>query len=194
MTVKTKAEIVFEEFCNSNSIRWEKIREGESRTPDYRIYLGGELVFVEIKQIEKDENFGTESSSRTVGSHIRRRIFSARKQVQAGSNEGAPSVLLVYNNLDPWQGFGTEQHDFIDAMYRERTVVFDKDKNTITDSFQGENQSLQENKNTSFSAVGLLYKTKDRAGVHVYENVFAKNPLDFAKIPKCIEVTRIEIE
>ncbi len=194
MTVKTKAEIVFEEFCNLNSIRWEKIKEGESHTPDYKIYLGGELVFVEIKQIDKDENFGTESSSRTVGSHIRRRIHSARKQVQAGSNEGAPSVLLVYNNLDPWQGFGTEQHDFIDAMYGERTVVFDKDKNTITDSFQGGNRSLEENKNTSFSAVGLLYKTKDRAGVHVYENVFAKNPLDFSKIPNCIEVTRIAIE
>lgn len=102
--------------------------------------------------------------------------------------------LLMYNNLDPWQGFGTEQHDFIDAMYGERTVVFDKKKNTITDSFQEGNRSLEENKNTPFSAVGLLYKTKDRAGVHVYENVFAKNPLDFSKIPNCIEVTRIEIE
>ena len=194
MTVKTKAEIVFEEFCNSNNLRWEKIKEGENRTPDYKIYLGGELVFVEIKQIDKDENFGPESSSRTEGSHIRRRIHSARKQVQVGSNEGAPSVLLVYNNLDPWQAFGTEQHDFIDAMYGERTVVFNKDINAITDSFQGRNRSLEEEKNTSFSAVGLLHKRKDKAGVHVYENVFAKNPLDFSKIPNCIEVTRIKIE
>ncbi|MDQ7838950.1 MAG: hypothetical protein RDU59_10735 [Thermodesulfobacteriota bacterium] len=194
MTIKTKAEIVFEEFCNSNSIGWEKIKEGESRAPDYEIYLGGELVFVEIKQIDKDENFGIESCSRTVGSHIRRRIQSARKQVQAGSNEGAPSVLLVYNNLDPWQMFGTEQHDFIDAMYGERTVVLDTDTNAITDSFQGGNRSLEENKNTSFSAVGLLYKKEDCAGVHIYENVFAKNPLEFSKVPNCIEVTRIEIE
>jgi hypothetical protein len=194
MTVKTKAEIVFEEFCDANSIRWEKLKEGESRTPDYKINLGGETVFVEIKQIDKDENFSTESSHRTVGSHIRRRIHSARKQVQAGSREGAPSVLLVYNNLDPWQAFGTEQHDFIDAMYGQRTVVFDKEKNTITDSFQGGNQSLEGDKNTSFSAVGRLYIAKDRAGVHVYENVFAKNPLNFSEIPNCIEVTRIKIE
>lgn len=52
MTVKTKGETIFEEFCNLNNIRYEKIPEGKSPTPDYRIFvLNNELIYVEVKQI-----------------------------------------------------------------------------------------------------------------------------------------------
>jgi hypothetical protein len=43
-------------------------------------------------------------------------------KVQYGAKQGIPSVLLVYNNLDPLHLFGTEDHDFIAAMYGEYTL------------------------------------------------------------------------
>ena len=52
-----------------------------------------------------------------MGDHIRSKIAEARRQVQYGAKQGIPSVLLVYNNLDPIHLFGTEDQDFISAMY-----------------------------------------------------------------------------
>lgn len=193
MTIKTKAESIFEEFCALNNILWEKIPEGEQPTPDYRVVLNDQTVLVEVKQIDKDDNFSNVSGSRTVGSHIRKKIEQARKQAQAASNTATSFILLVYNNLDELQMFGTEQHDFVDAMYGERTLEFDTCTNTITDSFQGRNRSFRDNKNTSFSAVGYLKKTQRGPEIQIYENIFAENQLDFSKIPNCIEATRIDV-
>ena len=194
MTVNTKAEAIFEEFCTLNSISWEKLQESEQPTPDYRVDLNGRTVLVEVKQIDEDDNFSNVSGSRTVGSHIRRKIEQARKQAQAASNTATPFILLVYNNLDELQMFGTEQHDCVDAMYGERTLEFDTSTNAVTDSFQGRNRSFRNDKNTSFSAVGYLKKTRRGIEVQICENIFAENQLDFSKIPNCIEATRIDVD
>lgn len=177
-----------------NSIAWKKIGEGEQPTPDYEVLIIDQTILVEVKQIDKDDNFSKEFGLRSVGSHIRKRIGQARRQAQTASNKGSPFILLVYNNLDKMQLFGTEQHDFVDAMYGETTIVFDKTKNTITDSFQGRNRSLGDEKNTSFSAVGNLRKTHSGIEVQIYENIFAQHKIDFSKLPTCINVTRIEVE
>jgi hypothetical protein len=188
------AETIFEEFCALNGISWDKIPVGEEPSPDYRVVFNGQTVLVEVKQIDKDANFSRTSSSRTVGSHIRKKIEQARKQAQAASNSATPFILLVYNNLDELQMFGTEKHDFVDAMYGERTLELDTRTNTITHSFQGRNRALRDDKNTSFSAVGYLNKTQRGIEVLIYENIYAENRLDFLKIPKCIETTRIEFD
>ncbi|MCI0557886.1 MAG: hypothetical protein MN733_05280 [Nitrososphaera sp.] len=194
MTAKTEAESIFEEFCALNSIACKKIGEGEQPTPDYEVLINEQTILVEVKQIDEDDNFSEKSGSRRVGSHIRKKIEQARKQAQTASNEGKPFILLVYNNSDKMQIFGTEQHDFVDAMYGETTLVFDKTKNAITDSFQGRNRSLGDEKNTSFSAVGNFSKTHRGIEVRIYENIFAKHKLDFSKLPTCIESMRIEVE
>lgn len=194
MIEKTESEKVFEEFCDLNKIQWEKIKEGENTSPDYKAIFNGDIVYVEVKQIDKDDKFSVHSNSRIVGSHIREKIKEARKQVQVGSNQGAASILLIYNNLDGLQMFGTQQHDFITAMYGEITLTFDKKENRFTDSYYGRNHSFSDEKSTYFSAVGFLYRTKESVGIRLYENVFAKNKLDFSKIPDCIEVIKIALE
>ena len=198
MTTKTVAEEVFEEFCDSNNIACEKITEGSEATPDYKLTLNGVCVVVEVKQIDKDEDFNSKVSvcTRTVGSHIRNKIHDTRirKQLKNSSTDDIPTVLLVYNNLDPLQMFGTEPHDFVSAMYGELTVVLNPKDKIIEDSFHGRNPSFRANKNTSFSAVGHLYKTKSGLGVNLYENIFAKNPLNLSLLPGCFEVTRIALE
>ena len=198
MTAKTEAEALFEEFCNSNNIACEKVIEGPEATPDYRVTLNGLCVVVEVKQIDEDDDFSTKNgvSTRTVGSHIRNKIHDVRKrkQLKAAANLGIPAILLVYNNLDPMQAFGTEPHDFIAAMYGELTVVLNANTNRITDSYHGRNRSFAAGKNTSFSAVGGLYRTEKGSAIRIYENIFCeKNRLDFSLLPNCIEVTRIEL-
>lgn len=194
MTKKTKAESVFEGFCAKNDILCEKIPEDEQPSPDYRVFFNGQAVLVEVKQIDGDNNFSGVSGSRTVGSHIREKIKQARKQAKAALRSATPFILLVYNNLDKLQMFGTERHDFIDALYGEKTLTFDISENAITNSFQGRNSSLRDDKNESFSAIGTLKEIQRGVEIQVYENIYAENPLDFSKIPNCIEASRIVVE
>lgn len=192
MTIKPKAESIFEEFCNLNDIPCQKIPEGMKATPDYKVILNGKAVFVEVKQIDADDDFTNEGASRTLGSHVRAKINEARKQLKVALDQGIPAILLVYNNLDSLQAFGTEQDDFRAAMYGEPTVVLNLDENRITDSYEGRNRSFREGKNTSFSAVGCIKQTKEGPTVLIYENIFSDNPLDFLSLPNCIEAVRIK--
>ena len=193
MTIKTRSEYIFEEFCKKNNLQWEKIAERDEPTPDYKVFLNAETVIFEIKQIDKDDGFTETGSSRTVGDHVREKINEARKQLKFASRDSFPAILLIYNNLDPMQMFATEQHDFISAMYGELTVRIDLEENMIKDSYQGRNQALRHNKNTSFSAVGKLYQADAGPKVLIYENIFSENKLDYSSLPKCIEAMRIEL-
>ena len=194
MSHKTPSEKLFESFCKLNGISWARVPASSGRTPDYSLSIGGREIFVEVKQIETDEAFGTAdgTSSRTVGAHVRRKISDARKQVQARSLAGAPCVLLVHNNLDPFQMFGTEPHDFLAAMYGEMT--FQLRKGELGDSFYGRNASLGAEKNTSFSAIGHLRSSSTGPHVKLFENAYARHALDFQAFPKSIEFVRVEVE
>ena len=192
MTTKTESEVLFESFCDSHKISWEVVPVADSSTPDYLVSLNGEAVYFEVKQIDSDQEFSREGPSRrTIGAHIRQKILDSRKQVQVAKKAGAPGVLLVYNNLDPFQAFGTEPHDFVSAMYGEMTVVLKSRK--ITDSFQGRNSMLRGNQNTSFSAVAHMRRALKGPTICVYENVFSKNPLNYISLPQCFDVIRIEV-
>ena len=193
MTSKPKAETLFESFCESHAVSWERVPVEKTRTPDYVVSSNGQRIYFEVKQIDEDDNFKMPGgvSSRTVGSHIRQKILDSRKQVQVGAKRGAPSVLLVYNNLDPMQIFGTEQHDFIAAMYGEMTVEL-KDSR-IVDSYHGRNSLLRDDHNTSFSAVGHLRYSATDPIVRLYENAFARNSLNLVSLPPCFEVVYVEV-
>ena len=195
MSRKTNSETLFEQFCNSNALPLSRIQEGESPSPDYCVRLGVLDVYFEIKQIDKDTEFSAVSSSRTIGSHVRAKIKEARNQVRTAAKLGAPAVLLIYNNLDPLQRFGTEQLDFVAAMYGEPTVLLSNESGQIVDSFHGKNKALRENKNNSFSSVGVLrVEPAGTVSVHVYENIYAQVPLPYETLPSCITFNRMEVK
>jgi len=182
--MKTKSETLFEGFLTANNLPFEKIQEETTRTPDYRISVGGGEIIFELKELAADENFGVvkdpayphiKSNSRTLGDHVRRRIESSKKQIQFGAKQKIPSVLLIYNNIDPvFQSFGTEPMDFAAAMYGAYTILVNRETRAASDWFNGKDQMLQETKNTSFSAVGHLCDRGGKTTVTLYENVFAK--------------------
>jgi hypothetical protein len=201
--MRTRSETLFEEFLHGHNLLFEQICVDATPRPDYRVSIGDAQIIFELKELSEDANFGVikdptfphiKSSSRTMGEHVRRRIESSKKQIQYGAKQGVPSVLLIYNNIDPvFQGFGTESMDFIAAMYGAYTVVMDVRTGTALDWFNGKDRMLQENKNTSFGAVGHL---ADRAGsttVTLYENVFAKVRVPYDQLPACFEVRRIDV-
>jgi hypothetical protein len=193
MTDKTESETLFETFCERHSLTWEPVSVGPNRTPDYRLTFGTTTIIVEIKQIQSEVGFKPNGvNSRMVGKHIRHKIDEARKQLQADSHAGSPTILLVYNAVDPMQLYGTEPHDFVSAMYGDWTVRLEDGH--VKDSYHGRNSRLREDRNTSFSAVGHLSGHESESHVRVFENAYARHPLPYEALPRCIKVVRILLE
>jgi hypothetical protein len=201
--MKTKSESLFEEFLALNNLLFEKIKEAATPRPDYRVSVGSVEIVFELKELAEDVNFGVvkdptyphiKSSSRTLGDHVRRRIEHSKKQIQFGTRQGIPSVLLIYNNIDPvFQDFGTEPMDFTAAMYGTYTILLNRETRAASDWFNGKDQMLQESKNTSFSAVGHLCDRGGKTTVTLYENVFAKVKIPYSQLPACFDVPHIEV-
>jgi len=204
--MKTKSEQLFEDFLTANNIQFEKIeeiKEKAARRPDYFLHIGNLQLIFELKELAEDENVGVvkdpahphiKSHSRTLGDHVRRRIESSRKQIQYGAKQGVPSVLLIYNDVDPvFQMFGTESMDFISAMYGEPTILLNKETRAEYEMFSGKGQMIQEQRNTSFSAVGHLCDRGGTTTVTLFENVFAKVKIPYNLLPPCFDVQRIGV-
>jgi len=122
MSEKTKSETAFERFLLINGIPFRPLSAVNQKTPDYEVIIGDNELIFEIKELAPDPGFQQEPvHSGTVGEQVRKRIKHASKQVQFASNNGKPTILLIFNNRDLLQLFGTENHDFEHAMYGELT-------------------------------------------------------------------------
>lgn len=193
-----KSEIKFKEYCVHHKIRCEKIPETNESTPDFLININGIDVYVEIKQIDENKGFLGDGSvnSRIVGKLVGNIIKnkSTKKQMKYASLRNSPAILLIYNNLDPLQLFGTEEHDFVHAMFGKYSVQINRETHECSQPFYGEDKSFRINKNINFSAVGRISDRNDVIEIHLWENPYAKNKLDFDDFPKCIKFTRVSIE
>jgi hypothetical protein len=203
VSLKTKSEELFESFLTANALPFEKIKEDTTPRPDYLVWVADTKIIFELKELAEDEHFGVvkdpayphiKSHSHTLGDHVRRRIESSRKQIQYGAKQRIPSVLLIYNNIDPvFQMFGTEPMDFTAAMYGAYTILLNRGTRATSDWFNGKDQMLQPQKNTSFSAVGHLCDRGGTTSVTLFENVFAKENLPNNQLPSCFDVPHIEV-
>ena len=197
MSIKTVSEEVFEEFCVNNGIVFGKIPENLMRnvkTPDYEVTTNNQKFIFEIKQLDKDVRCSDGSWSLTPGELIRRVTTKKNRQVKESATNGLPTILLIYNHFDLYfQTLGTDQHDFVAAMYGDMTMSIDKASMQIVDSFHGENSKCQPELNTSFSAIGGMYKRGADVEIEIYENVYAKVPMDFDSLPSCINAHRVSI-
>jgi hypothetical protein len=196
-SVKTRSEEVFESFLDHNSLAFKKIEEVTSpqldsvrvsnRRPDYLVHVGDCQLIFEVKQLE--------GSFRGVpGIHVRGAIRGSRRQIQYGAKQGAPSILLIYNMIDPlFQLSGTDDLDFETAMYGEKTILIDINTRESSGLFNGRDDSLQENLNRSFSAVGRLADRVGEPTVKLFENSYAKVQVPYDQLPPCFEVVRIRV-
>jgi len=200
--MKTISEELFEAFLCENNLGFQRIKADSSPRPDYLVQANGVEVMFEVKELAEDTNFvdvrDTSSSlirihSRTLGDHVRKKINGARKQVRYAANQDVPAILLIYNNIDPLHLFGTEDADFITAMYGEYTVLLDRDTRKVVDSFNGQNQSLREDWNTEFSALGRLTPCLGKMIITLFENVFSSVKITTEMLPACFEFIKVEM-
>jgi hypothetical protein len=120
--------------------------------------------------------------------------MAQESKIQFGANQGIPSILLIYNSLDPFfQTFGTEDLDFTAAMYGEPTMLLNEHTLDASELYNGKNQLLQRDKNTSFSAVGRLCDGGGQLTVTLFENVFSAVKMPYELLPACFGVKRINI-
>jgi hypothetical protein len=199
---KTTSESKFESFLAKSGLAFEKIAETASPRPDYLVHAGNlELIF-EVKELAEDQNFGivpdpahphVRLNQSILGDHVRKKITSSRRQVRFGTDQGIPSILLLYNNLDPFHRFGTLDEDFEVAMYGEYTLSLDNRTGTVTDGYQGRNQSFREDRNTEFSAVGKLYPSYGGLSVTLFENAYAQVKLPYERLPSCFDLRRVGV-
>lgn len=115
-------------------------------------------------------------------------MITASEQVdfdlQQCARQAISSVLLIYNRVDPvFQTFGTESMDFVAAMYGAPTILVNPRTLDTSDLFHGKDQMLQQQKNTSFSAVGHLCDRGGLTTVTLFENVFAKITMPWDQLP-----------
>ena len=197
MSKKTVSEQIFENFLSENSISFSPIPTAKTPRPDYSVICGKETILFEIKELSEDADFQSkplQASTRIVGNHVRSKIVEAGKQIKYGADQGLPSVLLIYNNIDHMHLFGTEDHDFSTAMYGEFSLRVDNATDKLVEAYHGRNQKLRHDANTSFSAIGRLAPVQGTMRVKLFENIFAKVPLSFDKMPACFEIVRVNLE
>jgi hypothetical protein len=191
---KTRSEVIFERWLDANTLAWRPIPTGPAKTPDYSVIVApGEEVVFEVKQIETDRDWHDEVvHGGEVGALVRERINRSKSQIKASSKDGKPTVLIIFNNYDPLQLSGTEDHDFFHAMYGAYSLKIGVESRAITERFLGKGKSFQPAKNTSFSAIGRLTETGREATVTVtiFENIHAAVPINYDVLPPCFEVVR----
>jgi len=185
----TISEQLFEEFCIGNAIPFTKIREKAYPTPDYKIEIGGSIIFVEIKQFDKNEEDKLFSAIKkdksrweSTDKRIRHAIEDARKQFKNFKNENNPNLLVVYDNtklgiVDPV--------DVKTAMYGDETVdmefCIDRGKRNLFSYGVrlGGNKKMTPIMNTSISAVSILEKHGDNSlFLYIFHNAHAKYPIN----------------
>lgn len=192
MNDQTKSEILFEQFCRENQIKYQRVEEKEYRTSDYVVYLGEHRVIAEVKQCDSSKKdreqrrklriHGHTSYWEESGRRIRDKIRSARKQLKAESRGECPAILILYDNVS----IGSiDPDDIKTAMYGHESVNIDVpvdprlgDEVLIVDQGFGSGRKFTESDNTTFSAIALLFRFGGDLRLSVFHNVFAKNPID----------------
>jgi hypothetical protein len=193
-TVSTESEAQFERMCRE--LGWGFVPVPRSnqkgvKTPDYDVCVGGNMLVVEIKEIDKSD---LESHSLNIQGpavsgfsqsgrlSLRNKIARAAPQVKARSQGKQPSIIVVYDRENPQSRLKASPQNFLAAMYgwpilRFRTLSRRKIAHVQTD-FSPE-KKLTPTSNTSISAMALLWLRPDgQLALDVFHNVHAKCPLD----------------
>lgn len=190
MTIKTKSEALFEQFCAEHGLRCELVPRSSDRTPDYDVYFGDHQVVAEIKQIDPTPEeaqriaaweagemitFGGEA-----GKRVRQEITDARKQLKRAKGK-FPALLILYNNAEPISY--SDPMFILLAMYGELTLPLTIPPGGATplagDPRFGGKRRVTKTDNTTLSAICVLvHDMNGRLVLTFYHNYFAAKPFD----------------
>ena len=189
--MKTESEKLFEDFCEENSIDYEKIAEGNCRSPDYLLSIHGLKIVTEVKQLDpnKEDQANYEKFKKKgfvvwggePGIRARKKIKGASKQISSLA-KGRYSGLLVLYNTVPLQDLLLDPYEIKVAMYGFDTIVIAKPRSFDEKPYElarksGPKKKCTENHNTSISAIGVLTKESKKLNLCIYHNCHAAIPI-----------------
>ena len=188
---KTYSEMLFEEFCSKRKIKFDKISTGENRTPDYRVFIYGNEIIAEIKQIDmnpeerqeydKFKKGGMAVGSNTIGKRVGKKITDANQQLSKLTSGRHPAICIIYDNTP--LGYHTDPDNIRFGMFGLPTAIIAKStdrsfKSSLIDWIFGKNRKMTRNTNTSTSVVAAMFREIDDSEyppyLIAYHNVYAK--------------------
>lgn len=193
VTMATKSEKLFEEFCAENAIEYSVISVAEHKTPDYMIVIGGHQIVIEVKQVDpskEDRRLLAElregrfiEHGGTPGDRVRAKIKDAAPQLSRLAKGKLPTIIVLFNNLPFVLGNPTEPYFIKVGMFGLQSVIMNVPANRsespkIVGSKFGPKRKLTASDNTTVSAVAVL--DQSQAGdlsLRLYHNAFAAIPL-----------------
>jgi hypothetical protein len=184
----TYSETFFENYCANSGIKYDPIRTGKTRTPDYELTINGQRIIAEVKEIDrnKDEQNSLrqracEEGHGTPGDRVRGKIKKASPQIKALTKGIYPSILVLFDrtwggHLDPYYirvaMYGLEQ-------FHMKVPINPSISPYAAGMNYGPKQSMTEEHNTSISAIGVLSAPgPNEITLNVYHNKYAAIPLD----------------
>lgn len=190
----TESELLFEAFCGARGICWFRVREAESKRPDYQLHtVTGDLI-VEVKQIDP-----TPEERRLLaipveqwnpdyiyhwgipGERVRKKISTAVPQLKALSQGTTPTLLVLYDSVKFWPEL-LDEYAVKVAMYGIEAIAISpvaapEGGATILARWHGPRRRMTPAHNTSLSALAILSDAEGAITLSVYHNFFALNPL-----------------
>ncbi|MBK7414698.1 MAG: hypothetical protein IPJ38_05840 [Dechloromonas sp.] len=146
------------------------------------------IIGVEIKQLDENDDDKLRNSQlgqgKVVGGsglrvRLRRQIASGYGQLKRYAREGAPSLLVIYNNSGLLNFI--DSFSITTAMFGSFGVRFGIDKSGTVDvtgqGFIG-NRKLTRNECRKLSAIAVLKESASSISLDVYHNPFADIPLE----------------
>ncbi len=197
MGTKTKSEELFETFCNSNDILFNKIPTASYQglqTPDYEIILFSNHVIVEVKQFDPNtedlvliENYHTKGRTGIYGNEpgkrVRNKITDAMPQLRILAKYKYPAILVLYDNIQTGIRHA-DSYNVKTGMYGLECVdiAFPTDMNSepsIIDQRRGGKRKVTDQHNTTLSGV-MVIRVNEKNGISAicYHNIFAALPLN----------------
>jgi hypothetical protein len=132
----TKSESLFIEWCALSKWKCEKIPEGNVKTPDFEWFPGGQKVYVEVKEIDaNEEELGVLEKLKRgerggpcgeePGKTVREKIKASYQQQKSHTKlESCPGVLVLYNNTG-MAGLGrVDQYHVLVGMFGLQTIPY----------------------------------------------------------------------
>lgn len=188
----TESERLFEYFCNTHKLLFDRVPECSSPSADYLLLFNNYKIITEIKQFEPNKE-EKEALRKPIeewdeydifhwgipGERIRKKIKSAMPQLQALSQGVFPTLMIIYDNIKVWPELADEYAIRI-ALYGIETAIISPEVAPeggakILHRWYGHRKQATSNQNTTLSAIAVIEEDKNCVTIRIYHNYYAKN-------------------
>ncbi len=193
----TQSEKNIERVFLSIGIAINKVPEDSEKTPDYSFSINGQSIYLEVKEIEENEEERIilrkldeldeiqSYESKENENRFRSGISKGNRQLKKRCKNGEPGLVVIQDLRSFFTKSFNPQEEMKQAMFGDHVTwcsvpnqYNQYHSRVVADNF-GRNRTTTDKKNTTISAVALLfenYETRELT-LLIHHNPHAKNPL-----------------